>query len=106
MSNVKEVKISTIRIQPRAYDVTYTIDGQPCETREFSNCNNAFAAHTVLRDIIYRNQDSQINLKTNVSALLQDIQTLETNPRTLTRYLRSVLGVSNVQIVSAEYVAV
>lgn len=106
MTNVKEVVLTTNRIQARAYDVLFTIDSLEGEPREFSNVNNAFAAHTVLREIISQNRDSQIKLKTNVTALLIDIETLDTNPRTLTRYLRSVLESSNVQIISAEYVAI
>ena len=105
MENTKEVKILSNRVGPRAYDISYTVDGVS-QTREFSNCNNAFAAHTVLREIIYHNKNTRFNLKTNVTALIEDIKTLETNPRTLTRYLRTVIEESGSQIVSSVYEAV
>lgn len=100
-----EFKILSKRLAHREYDVQAFVNDVEYLTYEYSNCNNAFAAHTVLRKLIFENPNAQIKLKTNVNTLLSDIRTLETNDRTLTRYLREVLDDCGSQLVSAEYIS-
>lgn len=105
MENLLDVKIISKRVGDRAYKVTHSVGVGEESVREFSDCNNAYAAHTVLRDIIYYNPYSKISLKTNVNGLLDDVKSLDSNNRTLTRYLRETLERSQSEIIKAEFSA-
>lgn len=100
-----EFKILAKRVAYREYDVQAFVDGVEYLNYEYNDCNSAFAAHTMLRRLIHENPNALITLKTNVNAIISDIQKLETHDRALTRYLRETLEYNGSEIIEAVYSA-
>lgn len=103
----REIKLTILakRLAYREYDVRAFVDDVEYLNYEYSNCNSAFAAHTILRKVINEHPNALFTIKTNVNVLIGDIQTLETNTRALTRYLRETLEYNSSEIIKAEYAA-
>lgn len=100
-----EFKILAKRVAYREYDVQAFVDGVEYLNYEYNDCNSAYAAHTMLRRLIHDHPSALITIKTNVNVLISDIQSLETNDRALTRYLRETLEYNGSEIIEAEYTA-
>lgn len=104
MVKEKEVTIIVERKAPRCFEVTCS-DGTHAKTRNFDNANSTYAAHVMLRDYVYDNQDTDIVLHTNANSLIDDIESMKDGnaSKRLTIILQETLDKYNSRIVSASY---